>query len=278
MFDARAIILVVAAAVLSSGAVAGVGVIERLDYLASYRGAFSLGQEMPIADVELQTKQSGDHAGLQETRVVASSENYDLVESFFPMRYRFRTWASADDGRLVGFENYEQTKRVRHRLYLRDEEGQAFERFDLKQGRGADKVASLEAGVNPVAPPRDEFIDRLGLLQKIRERDLAVGKRFGFPVTRGSESLEYRVEVEVEEDIDIRGISFAAWKVRLEGYEWDENGKQQAAHRPLFIWFSRDERHVPLLVESRNSIGLFKVELNNVAALAVSSGDLISAR
>lgn len=276
MNTARAVIITVLAGIISGSAFGGV--VERLDYLASYRGAFSLGQELPIADVELMTRQAGDQAGLQETRVVASSENYGLVESFFPMRYRFRTWASADDGRLVGFENYEKTKRVRHRLYLRDQDGSDFERFDLKQGIGADKVASLEAGVNPVAPPGDEFIDRLGLLQKIRERDLAVGKQLGFPVTRGSETLDYRVEVEVEEVIVIQGISVPAWKVRLEGYEWDEEGRQQPAHRPLFIWFSRDGRHVPLRVESRHSIGLFRVELNTPAALALNPGALISAR
>ena len=247
-------------------------VVEQLDYQASYKGAFSFGRSLPIADVQFETRELDGSSSLQETRITASSENYEHVESFYPMRYRFRTWASATDGRLVGFENYEQTKRTRHRLYLRDDEGTEFRRYDLGDGTGADVVASLEAGINPAAPPRDEFIDRLGLLQKIRGNRLAVDEEFSFAVTRGSENLSYDVRVEAVEEIVVQQTPVEAWKVRLDGYEWDEEGQLQPAHRPIFIWFSRDQRHVPLRIESRHAIGTFLVELNTPPALALNGG------
>ena len=247
-------------------------IVEQLDYRAVYKGTFSFGQSLPIADVQFETRELDGSSSLQETRITASSENYEHVESFYPMRYRFRTWASAVDGRLVGFENYERTKRTRHRLYLRDDDGTDFRRYDLRDGTGADVVASLEAGINPAAPPRDEFIDRLGLLQKIRGHELAIDDQFSFPVTRGKEELSYEVKVEAAEQIVVGETPVEAVKVRLEGYEWDDEGQLEPAHRPIFIWFSSDERHVPLRIESRHAIGTFRVELNTPPALALNGG------
>ncbi|MCB1772722.1 MAG: DUF3108 domain-containing protein [Gammaproteobacteria bacterium] len=247
-------------------------VVEQLDYRAIYKGAFSFGRSLPIADVQFETRDPGGSSSLQETRVTASSENYEHVESFYPMRYRFRTWASAADGRVVGFENYEQTKRTRHRLYLRDDEGTDFRRYDLGDGAGTDVVASLEAGINPAAPPRDEFIDRLGLLQKIRGHRLAVDEQFSFAVTRGKENLSYDVRVEAIEEIVVQETPVEAWKVRLDGFEWDDEGRLQPAHRPVYIWFSRDARHVPLRIESHHAIGTFLVELNTPPAIALNRG------
>ena len=59
-------------------------------------------------------------AGLVEMRLDATSANYPNVESLYPIRYRFRTWSMPDAGQLVGFETYEKSRKIRHRLYLRD--------------------------------------------------------------------------------------------------------------------------------------------------------------
>lgn len=60
--------------------------------------------------------------GLRETRLEATSRHYPLVESLYPIRYRFRSWSTAGGQDLVGFETFEQTRERRHRLYLRDDE------------------------------------------------------------------------------------------------------------------------------------------------------------
>jgi hypothetical protein len=94
--------------------------VERLQYQVSYRGAFSLGKDVPIADLVLQTRLPGGVAELGEARLEVSSSAYPLVEALYPIRYRFRSWNAPRDGGLIGFEDFEQTNRRRHRLYLRD--------------------------------------------------------------------------------------------------------------------------------------------------------------
>jgi hypothetical protein len=263
----------IAALTLAGAPVVSAGIVEKLSYRAIYSGVFSLGRPLPIADVEFQTRSLGEADAMREFRITASSENYDHVESFYPLRYRFRTWATADEGRLIGFENYEQTRRSRHRLYLRDDSGVEFRRYDIDEGAGDTVLASLEAGINPAAVPRDGFVDRLGLLQTLRERDLSTDRRFDLAVTRGKETLDYVVHVQAVDQIELGGRSVSAWKVKLEGYEHDPDGNRQPAHRPVFVWFSLDPRHVPLRVESRHPIGTFLVELDSFAALRASEVD-----
>ena len=41
--------------------------------------------------------------------MVASSAAYERVESLYPIRYRFRSWADAETGQLIGLEAYEKT-------------------------------------------------------------------------------------------------------------------------------------------------------------------------
>jgi hypothetical protein len=167
------------------------GVSESLDYQVSYRGVFSAGSEMPIVDMVLQTRSPSEGAGLTEISLRASSAAYPLVESLFPMRYRFRTWAGPDPGQLVGFETCEKTRRLKHRLYLRDSSVTGVRRYDLKSGDGRLEMQELESGVRPAAVfEGDALLDYLGLMQRVRTLDLAEGAEYRFAVTDGRNPAE----------------------------------------------------------------------------------------
>jgi hypothetical protein len=244
------------------------GASTALDYQVIYRGVFSAGADMPIADLLLEAPLRTDSSAIWQAGLSASSAAYPLVESVFPIRYRFRSWTGPEPADLLGFEIYESTRKVRHRLYLRDDSISQMKRFDLTEGVGQQEMAQLEAGVSPVAADqRKGLLDRLGLLQLVRQQDLHEQARYRFEVTNGRERLVYLVKVETAQILDIGGLAVPAWKLRFDGLEHGRNGTQVAAHRPVYVWLSRVSDHVPLRLDSRQAIGLFRVELKTRSTL-----------
>ena len=85
--------------------------VESLDYSVVYRGVFSAGQDLPIADLTLVTDLVAAPARTK-TRLSASSAAYDVVEAAYPIRYRVDSWADAQTGHLIGFETHEKTRGI----------------------------------------------------------------------------------------------------------------------------------------------------------------------
>ncbi|MEZ5587143.1 MAG: DUF3108 domain-containing protein [Sedimenticolaceae bacterium] len=242
--------------------------VEKLEYRVVYRGVFSLGADLSIADLSLETAAARGAAGLVETRLDATSAAYPSVESLYPIRYRFRTWSMADAGQLVGFETYEKSRKIRHRLYLRDASELGVQRLDVNTGVGRDEIARLDTGEVPAATVIvGDLLDRLGMLQRVRAQTLADAAEFSFPVTNGREHLTYRVKVEGRETVNIGPLAVPAWKVSFAGFHLNKRGEQEAAHRPAIIWFSEAPEHIPLRADSDHPVGLFRIELHPPSAL-----------
>ena len=261
----RLMTVMIGLVLLLSGPVPADQIVERLAFTVTYRGMFSLGADMQIADVELETRLLDGQAQLRETRLEADSSRYPVVESLYPIRYRLRSWSAAD-GRVVGFESREQTRRLRHRLYLADASERGFRRLDGADGEGARVVAQLDAGQDPrgISPAHD-LVDRLALLQRVRALPLAPGVAYEFDVSNGKETLQYRVKVETAQTLDVGGAALPTWKLRFDGYETNERGLLEAAHQPVFIWVDQGPGHAPLRADSRHPIGLFRLEFDDAA-------------
>lgn len=241
---------------------------EQLDYQVTYRGIFSLGQDMPIADLALETRALDGNPGLRETRLEATSAAYATVESLYPIRYRYRTWSTAEGGELIGFETYEKTSKLRHRLYLGDASDLGVRLLDLAAGAGRHEIADLDAGHSPVSVvAQQDLVDRLGLLQRIRSRELHEKAEYRFSVTNGREPFVYRVSVEGAHLLPLGGRHFPAWKLRLDGVKDAPAGAQEPAHRPVYIWVSRTPERIPLRADSHHPIGRFRIELKPPADL-----------
>lgn len=240
------------------------GAVQYYEYRVTYRGVFSLGQDMPVADLTLQAGPVGNGTGsdLAEVRVEVSSQDYAVVESLYPVRYHLRSWSTSGSGQLVGFESFEKTDRQRHRLYLRDGSEPGVRSFDRAQGAGGELVAQLDAGVRPAATAQTgALFDRLGLMQRIRAESLHDQAEYRLPVTSGRDRLVYHVKVEGTQTLEIGGQPMPAWKVRFDGYKTAADGREEVAHRPVFIWFSQDQERVPLRADARHAVGFFRIEL-----------------
>lgn len=233
---------------------------ETLSYEVIYRGVFSLGQDLPIAALTLATDTTAVPGGVR-VGLQASSAGYEPVESAYPLRYRFRSWADAATGHLMGFETYEKTRREKHRLYLRDASPRGVRRIEPDTCNGAATMRRLDGGIAPSEASASPLFDRLGVLQRVRAAVLEEGAQYSFPVTDGRRRLAYRVSVERATTLTVGGLTRAAWKLRLDADERDHRGRKVAAHRPVYIWLSRDRQRRPLRVDVRHAIGLFRVQL-----------------
>jgi hypothetical protein len=249
------------------------GQTESLEYGVVYRGLFSMGTDMGIADAVLESRRADD-GQLVETRLEATSAAYPVVESLYPLRYRFRTWLGPE-GELVAFEAYEKTTRLRHRLYLRDDSEPGVRRLDLtRPGAGTEEIQRLDAGQPPqqLGDIQSRLLDRLGLLQQVRVKPLHAGAAYRFRVTDGRKRFDYTVRVEKAEDLQLGEVTIPAWKVRFEGSRTKDSGEVVEAHRPLHVWLSRAPGHIPLRVDSHNAIGLFQIELKDPQRLQQIAG------
>lgn len=234
-----------------------------LSYQVTYRGVFSLGRDLPIADMTIAEQSLGD--ALHASELAVTSAAYPNIESMYPIRYRFRSWTTSTGGDLVGFETYQKTSKLRHRLYVRDAAESGVKRLSVKAEDGQQALARLDAGKWSMQPhPGETLFDRLSLLQGVRDFDLAMGREFELPVTNGKERLRYHVKVERAQDVSVAGQMVAAWKVRFDGFERNDRGELEAAHRPIYIWFSQTPEHIPLRADNRHAIGLFRIELTQL--------------
>ena len=130
-------------------------------------------------------------------------------------------------------------------------------------------MRQLDAGQLPrqIEDSQTNLLDRLGLLQHVRGQPLQAGATYRFQVTDGRKRYDYRVQVELAEELRLGEFAIPAWKISFDGSRKKSNGKVVQAHRPLTIWLSQAPGHIPLRVDSHNAIGLFRLELKDVQRL-----------
>jgi len=240
---------------------------EGLQYQVLYRGVFSIGSQIAIADVTLRSRHPGTQADYRESELVASSQAYDYVETFYPIRYRFRSWFAEDLSTGLAFEYYRQKRRsnIKHRLIYLDNPKQPFVTRDLVAEGELDLPALLDGSYRRVSSNAQEArFDRLALLQHVRAQDLSPGREFSVRVSNGKRMMDYRVSVEARELVQAAGRNWQALKVRFDGVRINELGHEEHAHRPIFIWFSDDPKHIPLRAVSRHTLGKFTIKLRKI--------------
>ena len=253
--------LAVSVFLFTASAVQAAQSVEKLQYLATYKGIFTLSETINICDVSL-IQRKLEPKGYQETQMNVSSENYSFVESLFPIRYRFTSWLEPSRQQTWVYEVFERTgdKDAKHHLVRLDQEGKDFKKSDVKAAEQA-LLDGLAAGDFDQPDKTDYSIqyDRLGLLHALRAMSLQAGQEVLLSVTNGKESLRYRVKVEADKTLELNGQQWPALKLRFESFKPDDPELKEATHRPIYIWLSNDAEKIPLLAEMRHRFGLFRI-------------------
>ena len=129
--------------------------------------------------------------------------------------------------------------------------------FDWK--RMTATYASFNRPERPVAITPGTF-DPLALFFVIRTHDLKPGKIIEIPVTDGKKFIVAKATVTGRETLAINGRSYDTYVVTPDIERLEKAFKKQSDPK-LKIWFSADERRIPVKIQSRISVGSFVFEL-----------------
>ena len=264
---------------------------EVLHYHVFYQGPLTAGNRVSIADIELRTSPAAlpdAQSGVTETSMSVSSAAYDFVEDKYPFRVHIRSLYQDEPMISLALEKYQKTDELKHEVSWMDLEDGKVLRFRKKSSNQEDRdmplmlqtwlASSPEFGFYKFARHgvRNNLVDYLAMLQKVRRSPLDRGDRYRFPVTDGKKLYDYVVTVENGESTPVEDRSVGSWKVRFDGYRL-KKGERRQDHRPVYAWFSKDESRVPLKFESRHPLGRFVIELTGTSS-DISSGPLVTSR
>jgi hypothetical protein len=253
------------------GSVAGAaGGDESLNYRVHYEGLLSGMTRVAIADVSLYSTATPE---LQVHTLHLSSAGYGMVDALYPIRYRLRSLYHLSGKQLLAFERYKRGRKFKHDLawvdaehsrvrYLRaDHKGQAAEL--PRMARPWISEAPFVPVADTPSPVAPGVLDRLILLQVVRQQVPATGKILTFSLTDGRKRYRYQVEWLGADRLELDGRGQQAWQLRVHGQEIDGNGNAvgEAAHAPIELWLSADSQRLPLRLQIDHAVGSFTVDL-----------------
>ena len=254
---------------------------ERLHYRLAYRGVLSPLGWTEVGDVVLRTAPRALPLGgreAYESSLFATTEHHAWVESLYPFRYRLRTlFALSPDGSLA-FERFKQDRRLKHELVWVDRQKGRIQRYSLESGGEGPAPARVPEPLAAWARPGERYrldsarplaaaeqaegaLDRLGLLQVLRQRLPAEGERLSLPVTDGRKRFLYRIRNQGRERLEAAGREWPTWRLRVEKVRLLEGGAERPDGEPATLWVGTGPRHVPVRLEEQIALGRVTMEL-----------------
>jgi len=116
-------------------------------------------------------------------------------------------------------------------------------------------------------PPRQEQFpvpecvhDILSAFYYVRSLPLATGEVFDFPLNDGGPTISIRLEVQAIEEVETEVGTFEAFRVEphvFSGQLFQQKGR-------MFVWFSTDERRIPVQLRAQIGIGTIVASLVSI--------------
>lgn len=172
----------------------------------------------------------------------------DTLLSWYPVKDKMVSFWDASTSRCTGSELYADENHNRHRqkvelddasrtaVVLRQKEGEEMHR----------SVATIEPGA----------MDLFSATFALREKPLAVGDHYLFPIFTGAKNVQLEAVVEGTQPLDTPFGKENAIRVRV---RTGLSGKFENK-RDMYIFFSPDPRHVPVRLEAEFAFGAMTAE------------------
>jgi hypothetical protein len=170
------------------------------------------------------------------------------LDLFYKVRERKDSWMDLNRMRSVLYKEKEEGNHPRDVVVTFDWAKRTVTRYE--HGKVGDTIS---------IPPGT--IDPLGLFFFIRMNKLKVGDVLEFPVTDGKKYWDVRATVVRQEQLTIGGKTYDTLLVMPDMKRLEDVFKKKDEQPDLMIWFSTDERQVPVKIESKVIIGTFVFEL-----------------
>ncbi|MBK9963879.1 MAG: DUF3108 domain-containing protein [Holophagales bacterium] len=195
----------------------------------------------------LKTTRETTSDGVPMHRITLTATSNDYVSKFYPVRDLYETWVDARDFQPLRFE-----KHAREGRYESDE----VEEFDLGK-----KIGSWREDRTPLP---DRIQDIISSFYFLRAQPLAVGKVFAVDMFSRGKIYKLKANVLEKEKVETEAGVFDAFKVQP---QLRENETAEDRNRgKLFLWFSDDDRRLPVMAKTVMPIGSVTARLTKVVA------------
>jgi hypothetical protein len=102
--------------------------------------------------------------------------------------------------------------------------------------------------------------DILSAVYFARSLPMTVGQSFEFPLNDGAKTIQLRAEVQAEEEIATEAGKFQAVRVEPDVF----SGRLFSGKGRMFVWFTKDERRLPVQLRAQISVGTIHATLSEI--------------
>jgi hypothetical protein len=177
---------------------------------------------------------------------VAKTES---VAGVWPIKDKFVSYWHSDTQRVLGSDMLEDENGRRRRVRVKHTE----------DGRSA-LVVKQKDGETPREYTHELVegtLDVAGATFALRNRTLAVGQEYSYPVFTGSKSFMMKAKVEAKESLSTSLGKREVYRLRV----YTEFSGNLKSKRDMAVWMTADARHVPVRIEADLALGALVAEL-----------------
>ncbi|HEX2799675.1 MAG TPA: DUF3108 domain-containing protein, partial [Thermoanaerobaculia bacterium] len=198
-------------------------------------------------EMTLRTSRETSTDGVPVHRIALIASSNDYVSKFYPVRDLYETWVDARDFQPLRFE-----KHAREGRYESDE----VEEFDLTR-----RIGSWREDRTPLPERVQDIISSFYFL---RTQPLAVGQDVRVDMFSRGKIYKLKASILEREKVETEAGTFDAFKVQP---QLRENETAEDRNRgKLFLWFSDDERRLPVMAKTVMPIGSVTARLRKIVA------------
>jgi Protein of unknown function (DUF3108) len=204
-------------------------------------------------EMTLRTARETTSDGVPVHRMTLIATSNDYVSKFYPVRDLYETWVDARDFQPLRFE-----KHAREGRYESDE----VEEFDL-----ARRIGSWREDRTPLPERVQDIISSFYFL---RAQPLVIGQDVRVDMFSRGKVYKLKAAVLGKEKVETEAGVFDTFKLQpqLRENETDEDRNRGR----LFLWFSDDERRLPVMARTVMPIGSVTARLRKITAGTKPSG------
>jgi len=214
---------------------------ERLEYSIKWTVVHA-------ADAVLEVMPDTAMKGVPVRYFRAKARSTPFIDNFYKVRDTLEAWTNLD---------------VTHSLRYRKDQNEGS--YHKKVGLIFDKVTNYTHRYSrgkysmSLAQPADVF-DPMSILFAFRKEELREGLHFGANVTDGKKSVVGEAFVEKREQVKTEAGAFDTFRVKLDIKHLSGVFKK-SKDASITVWFTADDRRLPVKVKSKVVVGHFTMEL-----------------
>lgn len=202
---------------------------------------------VPVGEIILEVLPMATVNGAESHHFAITTKTYSFMDIFYKIREKADAYTDADMTRSVLYKKESKGKHPRNVVV----------NFNWEKHEAT--YSNFEEKMKPIAILPGSF-DPLSIFFVIRLHDLKESLEIKMPVTDGKKRISVKATVLKREDIKVANKTYDTYLVEPDIESISDIFKKSKDPK-VKIWFTADERKIPVKIKSRLGVGSFIFEL-----------------